>query len=75
MDAQAFSYFYELMNIATETGATRTTVEKFLSKLRQQFVFDNVAVYLQDEKTNTLEIVYARAVGRAKHAEADAPWG
>jgi len=75
MDAQAFSYFYELMNIATETGDTRTTVEKFLSKLRQQFVFDNVAVYLQDEKTNTLEIVYARAVGRAKHAEADAPWG
>ncbi len=75
MDAQAFSYFYELMNIATKTGDTRKTVEKFLSKLRQQFVFDNVAVYLQDEKTNTLEIVYARAVGRAKHAEADATWG
>lgn len=75
MDTQAFSYFYELMNIATKTGDTRKTVEKFLSKLRQQFVFDNVAVYLQDEKTSTLEIVYARAVGRAKHAEADAPWG
>ena len=75
MDAQAFSYFYELMNIVTKTGDTRKTVEKFLSKLRQQFVFDNVAVYLQDEKTNTLEIVYARAVGRAKYAEADATWG
>jgi len=75
MDAQAFSYLHELVNIASEAGSTRKTVEKFLSKLRQQFVFDNVAVYLQDEKTNALEIVYARAVGRAKDAEADAPWG
>ena len=75
MDAQAFSYFHELMNIAIETGDTRKTVEKFLATLRQQFVFDNVAVYLQDDETNALEIVYARAIGRAKTAEADADWG
>src|SRR5512145_1571708 len=75
MDAQALSYFHELMQIAIEVGDTRQTAEKFLVTLRQQFVFDNVAVYLQDETTGTLEIVYARAVGRAKHAEADADWG
>jgi signal transduction histidine kinase len=75
MDVQALSYFHELMKIAIEAGDTRQTAEKFLVTLRQQFVFDNVAVYLQDETTGTLEIVYARAVGRAKHAEADADWG
>jgi signal transduction histidine kinase len=75
MDAQAFSYFHELMNIVIETGDTRKTAEKFLATLRQQFVFDNVAVYLQDAETNALEIVYARAIGRAKNAEADADWG
>jgi len=75
MDAQPFSYLHELVNIASEADNTRITVEKFLSKLREQFVFDNVAVYLQDEKTNSLEVVYARALGRAKNAEADAPWG
>lgn len=75
MDAPAFSYFHELMNLAIEAGDTRKTTEKFLTLLRQQFVFDNVAVYLQDEETGTLEIVYARAVGRAKNAEADADWG
>lgn len=53
----------------------RKTAEEFLAALRQQFVFDNVAVYLQDEVTGGLEIVYARAVGRAKNAEADADWG
>jgi len=75
MDAQALSYFHELMKIVIEAGDTRKTAEKFLVTLRQQFVFDNVAVYLQDEATGTLEIVYARAVGRAKNAEADADWG
>ena len=75
MDAQTFSYVHELMNIAIEAGDTRQAAEKFLATLRQQFVFDNVAVYLQDEKTGTLEIVYARAMGRAKYAEADADWG
>jgi signal transduction histidine kinase len=75
MDAPTFSYFHELMHIAIDVSDMRKTTEKFLALLRQQFVFDNVAVYLQDESTGTLEIVYARAVGRAKSAEADANWG
>ena len=75
MDKQAFSYFHDLLNIVIEAGDMRKTAEEFLAVLRQQFVFDNVAVYLQDEITGGLEIVYARAVGRAKNAEADADWG
>jgi hypothetical protein len=35
----------------TAQGNARDTVEKFLASLRRQFVFDNVAVYLHDEKT------------------------
>jgi signal transduction histidine kinase len=75
MDTQAFSYIYELMKTALEAGDPRAGIENFLATLRPQFVFDNVAVYLQDERINALEIVYARALGRAKTAEADAAWG
>jgi signal transduction histidine kinase len=75
MDAQDFSYIHELMKTALEAGDPRVSIEHFVTTLRQQFVFDNVAVYLHDKRTNTLEIVYARAVGRAKSAEADAAWG
>ena len=75
MDTQEFSYIHELMRTALDASDPRASIENFLSVLRQQFVFDNVAVYIQDEKTNALEIVYARAVGRAKAAEADAAWG
>ena len=75
MDEQAFSYIHELIKTALEAGDSRASIESFLARLRQQFVFDNVAVYLQDERSSTLEIVYARAIGRAKTAEADAAWG
>lgn len=75
MDTQAFSYVNELLIILNEQDDTRTIVEKFLAILRREFVFDNVAAYLQDSESETLEIVYARAMGRAKDAEADAAWG
>ena len=75
MKNQAFSYVNELMKVINGRGDTRTVIEKFLAILRREFVFDNVAAYLQDNETGTLEIVYARAVGRAKNAEADADWG
>ncbi|MDX1377281.1 MAG: ATP-binding protein [Anaerolineales bacterium] len=75
MDAQTFSYVNELVKAVNERGDTRAVVEKFLAVLRREFVFDNVAAYLQDAETGNLEIVYARAVGRAKDAEADAAWG
>ncbi len=75
MDAKSITFFQELTQAALDTRQARSGVEKFLTILRHEFVFDNVAVYLQDESTGALDIVYARAVGRAKNAEADADWG
>ncbi|RPJ29656.1 MAG: hypothetical protein EHM33_00290 [Chloroflexi bacterium] len=75
MDSHTLSYLQELMQIATHGGTSRTTIEKFMVALRKEFVFDNVAVYLQDESTDILEVAYARAIGRSKDAEADAAWG
>jgi signal transduction histidine kinase len=75
MDSHTLSYLHELMQIATHGGTSRITIEKFMVALRKEFVFDNVAVYFQDEETGILEVTYARAVGRSKNAEADAAWG
>lgn len=75
MDSEMLEYLHGLIQIAAQAGNSRGTIEKFLTTLRKQFVFDNVAVYLQDERTASLEIVYARAIGRARNAEADAAWG
>ena len=75
IDESTLAFFRELMLIASKAGHLRNTLEDFLTVLRREFVFDNVAVYLQDDATGSLEVTYARAVGRAKYAEADAAWG
>jgi signal transduction histidine kinase len=75
MDNRTLSYLQELMQLTTRGETSRNAVEKFIVALRKEFVFDNVAVYLQDESTQMLDVAYARAVGRSKDAEADAAWG
>ncbi|NTV54647.1 MAG: HAMP domain-containing histidine kinase, partial [Syntrophaceae bacterium] len=75
MDAKPFSFVNELMRTINGLGEMRLVIETFMAVLRREFVFDNVAAYVQDDETGTLEIAYARAIGRAKNAEADAAWG
>ena len=75
MDRQTLSYLHELMQIAVHGGNSRNAIENFLALLRKQFLFDNVVIYFQDEESQMLEVAYARALGRAKNAEADAAWG
>jgi signal transduction histidine kinase len=75
MDSKTLSYLQELMQTSAHAAPSRGNMESFMLKLRQEFVFDNVAVYLQDESAQMLEIAYARAIGRSKDAEADAAWG
>jgi signal transduction histidine kinase len=75
MDNHTLSYLQELMQTAGHVRPARGLLEKFMLTLRKEFVFDNVAVYLQDESTQILEVTFARAIGRSKDAEADAAWG
>ena len=75
MDYKTLEYLQELMQITAFADNSRPVIEKFLQTLREEFVFDNVAVYLLGGLADGLEVVYARAVGRAKSAEADAAWG
>lgn len=75
LDIPTLAYIQELMQIAGQVGNLRNTLEPFLTTLRREFVFDNVAAYLRDEESGAIDVAYARAIGRAKNAEADAAWG
>src|SRR6476659_8173368 len=75
MDSHTLSYLQGLMQIAAHLDTSRDSIDKFMVELRKEFVFDNVAVYLQDKETQNLEIALARAMGRSRDAEADAAWG
>ena len=75
MDSSSFDDLQKLTQIALRSGDMRAALEQLLIELRKNFVFDNVAIYLVDEAHMSLEVEYARAIGRAKTAEADAAWG
>jgi signal transduction histidine kinase len=75
MDAQTLSALNEIFREVAKKTDWRAALDTLFVSLRGEFVFDNVAIYLLDSQTKGLEVIYARAVGRGKTAEADAAWG
>ncbi len=56
-------------------GDWKRALDSLFNGLRKHFVFDNLAIYKIDDSNGITEAVYARAVGRGRSKEADAPWG
>lgn len=68
--------FLQDLSLALEGGeGWKQGLDGVFAALRRRLVFDNLAIYLQDDSTDTGEVAYARATGRGKSAEADAAWG
>ena len=53
----------------------KAALDSLILIMRKEFVFDNLAIYFTDAEKGIPEVVYARAVGRGRKAEADAAWG
>ncbi|NOZ00078.1 MAG: GAF domain-containing protein [Chloroflexi bacterium] len=75
MDAQTLKTIYTLSQIAVQTKDWKDALDTLIASLREQFVFDNLAIYTIDGSGRAAEVAYARAVGRGQSAEADAAWG
>jgi signal transduction histidine kinase len=75
MDTSVLNSLLALFRKASAQADWKSALEALVTELRTFVVFDNIAVYLIDPKTNALEVAYARALGRGKTAEADAAWG
>ncbi|MGZ6315696.1 MAG: ATP-binding protein [Anaerolineales bacterium] len=75
VDPSTLEFVYSLLQTAGLQVDWKTALDKLLSSLREEFVYDNVAVYLLDSRSQSVDVGYARAVGRGKDAEADISWG
>ncbi|HLA88526.1 MAG TPA: ATP-binding protein [Anaerolineales bacterium] len=75
MDIKTLSLLHNIFQEVQSKQDWKTALDTLFGSLRGSFVFDNVAIYLLDPQTKGLEVVYARAKGRGKKAEADAAWG
>ena len=75
MDLETLSFLHNVFQKVQRQQDWRAALDTLFVSLRDSFIFDNVAIYLEDSRTKGLDVVYARAVGRGKTAEADAVWG
>ncbi len=75
MDIETLRAVHKIFHALELEPDWKIALDSLLGSLRTQFVYDNVSAYLLDRRTNGQEVVYARAVGRGKNAEADATWG
>ena len=66
VDGRTLEYVHSLLQAMRQNTDWKTAFDAVLVSLRDDFVYDNVAVYLLDGSTQTLEVNYARAVGRGK---------
>lgn len=63
------------LNTSTVKGDWKKYIDSLFIRLREYFVFDNLAIYKLEKSNGVVEAVYARASGRGRSKEADAPWG
>jgi signal transduction histidine kinase len=75
MDIKTLKTLQHLHETMSRQSDLKAALDLLLSSFREDFVYDNVVVYLLEAHGRGLEAVYARAVGRGKDAEADAAWG
>lgn len=68
-------HLYEISRIVTQTTEWKPALNEIASLVRRIFIFDNLAVYLADPARHDLDVMYARAMGRGRSAEADIAWG
>ncbi len=75
VDARTLDLVYSILQNVNGKTDWKAALDTLLASLREEFVYDNVAVYMIDSGGVGLDVVYARAVGRGKHGEADVSWG
>ncbi len=66
---------YAIARIVAETFDTEAGLDAVFRLARTIFIFDTVALYLQNEESGVIEPTYARALGRGRSKEAELPWG
>lgn len=69
------AHLYKISQIVTQTHDWNMALDQIVPLIRSLIIFDNLAVYLADPIHQNLDVMYARAVGRGRSAEADIAWG
>ncbi len=65
----------ELIRLTSNPEPWKSKLDALFSYARETFIFDNLAIYGPGLESGPADVIYARAIGRGKAAEADVTWG
>jgi len=66
---------YSLSEIGSQNKPMKNLLDELLNCSRDFFVVDNLAIYLLEDDSKRVDVIYAKAFGRGKAGEADVSWG
>ncbi len=73
--SSTLDFVYSILQAVSTSADWKSALDVLMGMLREKFLYDNVAIYMLDSSGTGMDVVYARAVGRGKSAEADVSWG
>ena len=68
------NHLYTISQKVTQTLEWKPALDEIVTLCRSVFIFDNLVVYSNTPPKYVSEVVYARAAGRGRSAEADMSW-
>jgi len=74
-DSVKLEHLYVIGKAIAHATEWKPALDEISTLIRPIFIFDNLAVYLFDQQTKAIDVMYARAMGRGRKAEADVSWG
>jgi signal transduction histidine kinase len=67
-------HLYLISETISQAKNWKTALDEVISQVRTFLLFDNMVVYSMEE-SGQLNVIFARALGRGKKAEAEVSWG
>jgi signal transduction histidine kinase len=75
VDSRTLALLHSYRAAARGARDWKGAFDRLLVLVREEFVYDNVALYRLDAHGKALDVGHARAVGRGRNSEADISWG
>jgi len=66
---------FAVSQVISQSQEWKPALDKIVRLVRPYLIFDNLVAYRFDPDTKSIDVIYARAIGRGKTAEADVAWG
>lgn len=75
VEQETLQLLHAIRATARAAGEWKAAFDGLLGFIREDFIYDNVALYTFDARTHAVEVKHARAVGRGRGSGADVSWG